>query len=318
MKRKKFAVVTTFSHEGYKAYGKQMIKTFNKHWPDDVHLYVYYDVKPSEQSSKIHYRNLNESCPGLVSFKERRQIRSEINERLKKATQGKAGYKWDAVRFAHKVYAIHHASNTINADYLIWLDGDTISFENVTMKLLNFLVDDENYTTYIGRPRRFPECGFVTYNMKHKYHSEFMDRFVGLYEEDTIFNESQWHDSWLFDRIRERMVDEGKIKSRMINEPYTNKNPFMNCILGLYVDHTKGGRKHETGGSAKKCAAWRLKLRAEQERTAVDVYSHYREKQFAHWSSIGKHNKHPHKFMRELFLDATKNFNKNTNVSKRK
>ena len=78
----KFAVVTTFSEQGYKDYGRGMIKSFHRTWPDDIDLYVYYDVKPTESAKRIKYRNLNKSCPGLIKFKER----NKDNKRLEHAS----------------------------------------------------------------------------------------------------------------------------------------------------------------------------------------------------------------------------------------
>ena len=37
------AVVTSFSPDGYELYGRRMVETFEKFWPADIKLYVYYE-----------------------------------------------------------------------------------------------------------------------------------------------------------------------------------------------------------------------------------------------------------------------------------
>ena len=45
--------------------------------------------------------------------------------RSKRKDSGK-GFKWDAVRFAHKVYSIFHCAKNTKTDWLLWMDADTV------------------------------------------------------------------------------------------------------------------------------------------------------------------------------------------------
>ena len=48
---RKIAAFTTFHREGYERYGRQMIDAFDRHWPSDIPLRVYYEERPPEPVS---------------------------------------------------------------------------------------------------------------------------------------------------------------------------------------------------------------------------------------------------------------------------
>lgn len=109
----KIAVVTTFHQGGYDKYAKRMIQTFIANWPSDITLYVYPEnCQVSESAPNLVVRDLLESSSELVAFKEKWKGVPKANGdvsgdpiRSKRRDAGK-GFKWDAVRFAHKVYSI--------------------------------------------------------------------------------------------------------------------------------------------------------------------------------------------------------------------
>ena len=55
------AVVTSFSPSGYKLYGKRMLETFEKYWPSDIKLYVYYEgeTPPADASGRAIWISLD-------------------------------------------------------------------------------------------------------------------------------------------------------------------------------------------------------------------------------------------------------------------
>jgi len=109
----KIAVVTTFHEEGLKKYAQRMIDTFIQHWPKEITLYLYPEnCNPAiSDHSRVSLTDLDSVEP-LAIFKKRWKNVPKANGdvtddpvRSKRKDAGK-GFKWDAVRFAHKVYAI--------------------------------------------------------------------------------------------------------------------------------------------------------------------------------------------------------------------
>ena len=117
------------------------------------------------------------------------------------------------------------------------------------MDFLQGLISDDICCTYIGRPgnegdraRRWSECGFMAYNKNQQITFKFHNRFKGLYDSDDLFNWQEWHDSWLFDRMRERLEKRG-MKNRDLNLVGNKRHPFINTVLGEYIDHLKGDHR---------------------------------------------------------------------------
>ena len=251
----KYAVVTTFHAKGYEQYAQKFIKTFLKTWPQSVVLYVYTeDCKIAETGVNLIVRDLHSASQPLVDFKNKSKNVPKANGdvsqdpvRSKSSDAGK-GFKWDAVRFSHKVYSIFHCAANCDADILIWMDADMICHSPVDENVLNSLIPEENDLCFLGREGKFSECGLYSLNLHKKQTKRFLKRFQEYYDkaENGIFTLDEWHDSFVFDAVR---------KDVPLNSLDWSKNlikgeghPLINSAWGAYLDHLKGARK-KTGKS---------------------------------------------------------------------
>ena len=251
----KLAVVTTFHQEGLIKYGQRMIDSFCKTWPKDVMLYVYAeDCEPEISENNIIVRDLNSSSPELVTFKNKWKNVPKANGdvtndpiRSKRKDSGK-GFKWDAVRFSHKVYSIFHCAKNCDADIIMWMDADTYCHSSITMEEIKKLIPLSKDICYVGRENKWPECGLWTANLNRKSALNFLEKFQWVYDnaEQGIFQMDEWHDSFVFEEVRKTMQLDclnwaaGLVKGE--------GHPLINSAWGAYVDHLKGDRK-ETGKS---------------------------------------------------------------------
>jgi hypothetical protein len=261
------AAVTTFNRQGYEQYGRRMIESFDHYWPKDVSLYCYAEgFTPDLPSPRIIAVDLLSACPELVAFKERHRANrrahgaeprgSQLRFRVKRRKTSRwplpklkairiergIGYRWDAVRFSHKSFAIFDASARCNADVLCWLDGDIVVFDEIPQAFLQELVPPDHLLGCLKRPT-FSECGFLAYNLRHPAIREFFDEFKSLYTTDRLFREQEYHDSWLFDVVRKRF-ERRNCKTFDISGGQGTQagHVFINSPLGRYMDHLKGGR----------------------------------------------------------------------------
>ena len=69
-------------------------------------------------------------------------------------------FKWDAVRFANKVYAVFHEAKKDDTDILVWMDADTYVHSPITYGEFRLLVPPQAWLHYLGRNKKWPECGF--------------------------------------------------------------------------------------------------------------------------------------------------------------
>jgi hypothetical protein len=248
----KISIVTTFHQAGYEKYGRRMIETFLKNWPASVTLYVYAEnCKVTESAPNLIVRDLHASSPELVMFKDKWRNVPKANGdvtddpvRSKRKDAGK-GFKWDAIRFAHKVYSIFHcATNCNNSDVLFWMDADTVCHSPIKQEDIERFCPGDIDIGYLGREGKYSECGLYSMNLKSEMTNNFLKEFQRMYDkaEAGIFHLEEWHDSFVFDAVLKKF-------------PFLNKrnwsqgiirgegHPLINSEWGAYLDHLKGDRK---------------------------------------------------------------------------
>ena len=143
----KIAVVTTFHPEGLKKYAQRMIDSFCENWPEEVTLHIYPELcNPAIKNHNHVTLKRLEEVPELMAFKEKWKNVPKANGdvtsdpvRSKRKDAGK-GFKWNAIRFAHKVYAIFDAAKNTDADILVWMDADMVCHSPITMSTLQRLI----------------------------------------------------------------------------------------------------------------------------------------------------------------------------------
>lgn len=242
---KDFECVTSMSRSYYESTGHNMLLSFIENWPSSINLRIYHEDNldeniqnlPIEYSDRYQLVDLRENEPNLIKFVNRHKNRADQQNPLE--------LHLGAVRFSYKTFSIFNAAEHSDADYLIWIDADTFTHSKVTHSFLRTLTDPLKYLTYLGRDNNYSECGFVIYNLKHPAHSAFFDTWRHLYESDELFKLHQWHDSFVFDRIRDVFEKDNKVEN--INLSQWGKDydhVFINSILGEYMDHMKGPRKN--------------------------------------------------------------------------
>ena len=256
----KIAVVTTFHGDGLEKYAQRMINTFCDNWPAEVILHLY----PENCNPVI--RNHNhvtlkrlEEVEGLMTFKNiwknvpkaNGDVSADPVRSLRKDS-GK-GFKWHAVRFAHKVYAIFDCAKITDADILIWMDADTICHSPITMQDLYRMIPTDSELCYLGRKGKYSECGLYSMNLRSANVQAFLKEFQRFYDqaEQGIFQLAEWHDSFVFDAVRVkfpqmRQLDWAAhlhdIRPRL-GSSQGEGHPLINSEWGAWLDHLKGGRK---------------------------------------------------------------------------
>jgi len=256
------SVVTTFHEAGLKQYGQRMINTFVDNWPTEVKLYVYPEKCNPQvpDHSRIILTDLD-SVDDLTTFKNRwkgvPKANGDVSKdpiRSKRRDSGK-GFKWDAVRFAHKVYVIFDCARKCDTEWLFWMDADTICHSPISIKNLNRLLPGKQELCYLGRKGKYSECGLYAMNLSsHNIHM-FLKEFQRVYDdaENGIFKMAEWHDSFVFDAVRKtipNLKQHDWASSLHDLRPRAGMStgeghPLINSEWGAWLDHLKGGRKNQ-------------------------------------------------------------------------
>lgn len=248
----KKAVVTTFNQSGYNKYGSRMIQSFIQNWPTDITLYVYAeDCTVKESATNVVVKDLHATIPALVAFKERWKNDPKAVGKLaigpvdRKGKQPGIGFRWDAIRFSHKVYSVCHTGRTCDTDVLFWMDADTVCHSPITHEFIDSMIKN-NGLCFLGRPNKYTECGLYAMNLCDTITKQFLIEFQKAYDTGRLFTMQEWNDCWVFDEVRKELKQknpqwtwndwcQGIIKGE--------GHPLINTEWGAYLDHLKGARK---------------------------------------------------------------------------
>ena len=252
-----YTVITTFHRPGLEQYGQTMIDTFERFWPLSVPLRVYAEsCQPRVPSQRVEIIDLMAVSEDLVKFKQQHADNPVAHGLVAKDTSvpfADNQFKWDAVRFSHKVFAVIHACATLDTDWVIWLDADTKTFASVPEDFLPGICDPAAMACYLGRREKYhSECGWVAYNRRHPDLQAFMDRWRDLYVTGDLFRLREYHDSFVFDVLRKDFQAQRGTRFSNISPELPGKgpgHPFIASRLGQYMDHMKGAKRKALGHS---------------------------------------------------------------------
>jgi hypothetical protein len=248
MNQNLFSVVTTFNKDSYESYCSKMLLSFDKYWPKEISIHAYYEdmnMPADDFSSRVVFHNFNEQVKDWYRFTEK----FFLKESNKPDNSINSFYKYSASKFAHKVYSIKEQLKNNLSDHLIWLDSDIITTDNININFLKQLISEQCYLSYLGREhiKFHSEAGFLIFNTKNKFHKDFWKSMSDMYDKGELFNEKEWHDSYIFDVVRINL-EKQDCKSFNISKLGLKKtndilNVFDNSVLGKYMIHFKGNRK---------------------------------------------------------------------------
>jgi hypothetical protein len=274
----KIKFITSYKPGCWDQYAKKGIEAMAKNLPDEIDLVVYAEEKiPACDYERIKWIDLNNAEPELFKFKTRHKNDPVANGKLGNVEGGvrrlpelqklggldknKESFLWDAVRFANKVFCVINAvRNSLDYNYVVWLDADTNIFRPMPFEFITKLLPQNTMVTYLGRENptlndggKYPECGFVGYNLLHPETQNFINEWERLYKEDSVFKILEWHDSYVFWHLTKKFKQEKQIEVNDIGKWVGVKghHVFVNSVLGQYIDHMKGDRKIK-GSSSKK------------------------------------------------------------------
>lgn len=266
---KEITVLTTFHPEGMTIYGQRFIDSFAKRVDKRIKLLVYAeDCTPKNPDpEQITILDAKQSLPKLNKFKEVWGNVPKANGKCpfpeKRPRDYHKEFKWDAVRFANKVYAVFDACER-STDWCVWMDADTFIHSEWTYEQFSNLLPESSYLTMVGRGKgsqTWPECGFYGMNLKNETCKKFIAEFERVYEdaENGIFNLDEWHDSYVMGDLIHKFKQQGHDNVLDYSAGIYVKtaktggggHPLINSELGRWMDHMKGDRKFHGKSKAK-------------------------------------------------------------------
>ena len=258
----KYACITSYSTKSFLSMGFNQINSFLEYWPEAVKLIVLVDPgvdlpKISRDnnwdSNRVALRDLD--CQRLNEFKAQHKKSSYNGIQHLTSTNHKNFFKkiqsfkfkhysflQDAVRFSHKVFAIREGLKDIDVEMAFWLDGDVFTHTKIDDAFFQHFRQKSIIGYFLGRSKpNYSETGFHAFNIKHPLFQKFLSDWESYYLDGTFSDLENWTDCHTYDATRHSM---GNKFFKNISHVDCG-HPLVNCFVGDYLDHLKGGRKTE-------------------------------------------------------------------------
>lgn len=210
-----FDAVTTYAERHWEEHAQRCVETFGQHWAG-MRIRTYTD------------QQLEDCSDWLSEFKQRHRHRPVDN------------YRFDAIRFAHKIAAIEQAYRVGTADVLVWIDADCVTHAPVDAEWLTGLLGVADFG-YLKRLNKYSECGFMLIR-RCQATADWLYQVLWLYKTDALFELKEWHDCEAIDHVRRAMGD-GLSCVSLSGDAENTGHPLVNGPLGARLDHLKGKRK---------------------------------------------------------------------------
>lgn len=246
--------ITSFSKAGWEAYGKRFIEAWLKYVNQPLTVYSEdMDIPAELNNSNIAWFNLMEE-PGLKEFLLRHKENPMANGLVQQADGSFiVDFRWQATRFVNKVCALTSNRN-YGATWRVWIDADSYATKPVSSDFFESLLSIHYDLYYIGRDKKVfnsSECGFVAYNLHNQDVVDFLTEFRQIYLSDAVFQLPEWHDSFVFDYLREK----NNLNGFDLSHNVADMDPWKHTALQEYFTHEKGPKTKQ-----KAIEAWLPKI----------------------------------------------------------
>jgi hypothetical protein len=239
-----FTIVTTFNNSGWRQYGSRFAFSLDKYLPEEINVFLYYEnmENPVGYSERMRFLNFNDCCG--QKQKKFENLAAPHEAKKKSVGQNSSDYTFQASRFAHKYYACEHALTITKTRYLIWIDADVVTLRSIPKQWFYSLVEEKKYWSRIGRGAKYPECGFMIWDLTHPQHKSYWSIMESMYDDGKCFDLPEWHDSfiwWTAEKIIKKKISK-EISFNLGDD--LKGHAFVRGVIGEYFDHLKGERKN--------------------------------------------------------------------------
>ncbi len=235
-------IVTTAHAAGWEQYGRTAYAGL-KHLPAEhtVHWYTEgYDLPLNAEPGPNVMAERIEDLPALTAFKARWGFYRAPD------------WRFDVIRFAHKVYAVHDALR--DHDGLgCWMDADIVLDADLPEGYLESLLPAGHYMALFQRDGMHSEAGLWIVDCAHPQHERFMDTFLAWYETGHFRNVHEWHDSVLLDATLRKFRD--VLNVHCLSTDRKSSHPFAQHPISRYAKHLKGPQRKALGDDPDRKAA---------------------------------------------------------------
>lgn len=255
--------VTSASLAYFARCGQRMVRSFLRFVPPPARLAVYCEASAEGRSAddyralvgapdpggRVSFVDLHAAAgPPLAAFLADAEAR--VRARLgplpsdpdRRVAHPGYDYRFDAVKFAKKGFAILHALRAARARYVFWIDADAAFRARTGAGFLRSLLERQGASVaYFGRARPHSETGFIAFDTSRL--GSFVLRYAEHWEGSRrLFCLPGWTDCDAFDAAL--AACRGADGFRAVSLSAVPEGPVIALSpLGRHIEHAKGRAK---------------------------------------------------------------------------
>jgi len=216
----KVAVVTTFAKDHIDLYGKRFVDSFKTNCNYSFYVYAEdFNAKDIDNTVIDFY----------AAIPEHKKFKETIEQKLVLATRKEQNRLRKALRWSYKSFVIINALETIDADYIVWIDADVVTVNPIPNDLIEQLCGSHLMMCY---PQKLDdglhiESGFVIFNKRHQQ-----------IQQQLLKIKKPWDGYWLAHLISTNQSI--RKNTREVSAPFGN--------IKQYFKHQVGKRKFDSTG----------------------------------------------------------------------
>lgn len=228
----KIKVITKVDKAYYDRIGKACIESWLKHWPKDMSLTVYMEDFTITHNERLEQITFDKMPKEYWDFQN-----SEYKDRVK--------------TFSKKAYSIVHAYENLDADRIIWIDADAITYQNIDKSFLETLCDHDTLISFMGvfhhRIKDDPkselmydvESSFFVTNKNHSGFDALSKRFREYYDKRITHNLRRFYDGDVLGAAILDVRNRFKVNDWCDALEKRPKSPMPLLPIGKYIKHYK-------------------------------------------------------------------------------
>jgi hypothetical protein len=167
-------VITSFNQRYYDLIGRDCVESFLKYWPEHMSITCYVEDFSLPENPRIVQVGFDALEADYFKFQAEPQW-----------TQGEK-------KFSKKAYTVMHALNNTTSGWVVWLDADVVSIQDLPIDLWDQLLDSDKLSLYMGVTYftdkagnegnwLVPETGVFAFNTEHPDFEQFRAEYCRRY-----------------------------------------------------------------------------------------------------------------------------------------
>jgi hypothetical protein len=164
---------------------------------------------------------------------------------------GVYNFRFDAIKFCHKVFAIDRAWRSERKQtykpWLVWIDADTVATAPIPEGFFEKIIYGNGAVATLMRDdQAYAETSFMAFDLGHIQTDFIFESVMEMYRDDQLlFEQSEWHDGWIYSQLFRHMRE--SFSKHIIRDLAPNSkglDAFHQSPLVAFLQHFKGNKKH--------------------------------------------------------------------------